>query len=73
MPPVVDCNLEGEVPAKTYVSNHTHVTLVEMRIKFTIPTTVHMRYLRPFERVLCPLEGKVGFFDDALHASARFS
>ncbi|KAB1209470.1 hypothetical protein CJ030_MR6G018853 [Morella rubra] len=63
MPPAIDCNLEGEVPAKTYVSNHTHMTLVEMRIKFAIPAIVRMRCLRPIERVLCPLEGnRLKFF-----------
>ncbi|KAB1202611.1 hypothetical protein CJ030_MR8G006118 [Morella rubra] len=67
MPLAVDCDLEGKVPTKTYVSNHTHLT---SRAKDQVCDSGH--YSQPTECVLFPPEGEVGFFNVALHAGARF-
>lgn len=71
MPLAVDCDLGDEVLVASYVSNHTHLTLAELKIKFSIRFTIRMHYPRATERVLFPPKGEVGFYD-ALHADARF-
>lgn len=71
MPPAVDCDIGDEVPVASYVSNHTHLTLVELKIKFSIRSTIRVHYPRATKRVLFPPKAEVGFYD-ALHASARF-
>ncbi|KAB1202496.1 hypothetical protein CJ030_MR8G018301 [Morella rubra] len=71
MPPAVDYDLGDEVPVASYVSNHTHLTLAELKIKFSIHFTIRMHYPRATECVLFPPKGEVGFYD-ALHANARF-
>lgn len=72
MPLATNYNLEGEVFTKTYVSNHIHVMLAELMVKFSIPSTIPMRCPQATERILYPLEGEEGFFEDALQAGAQF-
>lgn len=56
-----------------WVSDRDQVKLAEVRLKYGISPTIVLRVPEHKERVVCPKGDEIAFFEDALHAGARFS